>query len=365
MNILFFTRCMGSGGTEKVILQLCKALIGEGHRVIVCAASGNGVEDLKENKIRYYEIPDIQKKSMAVFIRTIHILLNIIKREKVTVVHTHHRMAAFYLYLLRPFVQIKTLNTIHNTFDDKKIITRILFNNTYNIAVGDSVKKNMVIDYKIKENHITVIHNAIDDKVVETENLEWLSNLRKENFVVGNIGRVNEQKGFDYYIDAALAIKKQGLPIKFLIIGDGVMLHSMKKKVEENDLEESVIFTGFQKNILNIIRQLDLVVLSSLWEGFPLTPIETFSMKKTIVVTDVPGNIEIVENRKNGLVVEKKNGIAIANAVVELYENKDYKKRLEENAYDTYVKEYSYQAFCSKYLELYHRTEEKYEQSFS
>lgn len=210
MNILFFTRCMGSGGTEKVILQLCKALIGEGHRVIVCAASGNGVEDLKENKIRYYEIPDIQKKSMAVFIRTIHILLNIIKREK-----------------------------------------------------------------------------------------------------------------------------------------------------------ESVIFTGFQKNILNIIRQLDLVVLSSLWEGFPLTPIETFSMKKTIVVTDVPGNIEIVENRKNGLVVEKKNGIAIANAVVELYENKDYKKRLEENAYDTYVKEYSYQAFCSKYLELYHRTEEKYEQSFS
>lgn len=51
MNILMFTRCMGAGGTEKVILQLCEALNMSGNKVIVCAASGNGVEKLNEKKI--------------------------------------------------------------------------------------------------------------------------------------------------------------------------------------------------------------------------------------------------------------------------------------------------------------------------
>ena len=97
MNILMFTRCMGAGGTEKVILQLCDALNDSENKVIVCAASGNGVEKLKEKKIKYYEIPDIQNKNPGIVINVVEILLKIIDEEKIDIVHTHHRMAAFYI----------------------------------------------------------------------------------------------------------------------------------------------------------------------------------------------------------------------------------------------------------------------------
>ena len=87
MNILMFTRCMGAGGTEKVILQLCEALNMSGNKVIVCAASGNGVEKLNEKKIKYYEIPDIQSKKPTIAINVIKTILKIINDEKIDIVH--------------------------------------------------------------------------------------------------------------------------------------------------------------------------------------------------------------------------------------------------------------------------------------
>ena len=64
---------------------------------------------------------------------------------------------------------------------------------------------------------------------------------------------------------------------------------------------------GYRSDVQNLISQLDLGVLSSLWEGLPFTPIEVFSMEKTIVATDVDGTSEIVKDMENGLLISSKN----------------------------------------------------------
>lgn len=143
----------------------------------------------------------------------------------------------------------------------------------------------------------------------------------KEFFLVGNIGRINTQKGFECYVQAADRVKKMGYPIKFFIIGDGVLRKKIEDIVTQRNLSDIVIFTGFQKNILNVIDKLDLMVLSSLWEGFPLTPIETFSMGKTIVATDVPGTVEIVQDDINGIIVPINSDKAIAEGIVRLFKD--------------------------------------------
>ena len=79
-------------------------------------------------------------------------------------------------------------------------------------------------------------------------------------FVIGNIGRINKQKGFEYYIKAANIIKKHNLRAVFLIIGDGILRKQVERLVCDMELTDIVYFYGYSNNIQSLIRQLDLVV---------------------------------------------------------------------------------------------------------
>ena len=119
-NILFFTRTMKLGGTENVILQLCEILKPVVNNIVVCSCGGINVKKLASMGIKHYEIPDIEEKSLNVIIKTMRQLNQVVKTEKITAIHTHHRMAAFYVYITRLYKRCKFINTSHNTFKNKK-----------------------------------------------------------------------------------------------------------------------------------------------------------------------------------------------------------------------------------------------------
>lgn len=352
-RILLFTRVMGSGGTETVILQLTQLFQEAGCYVCVCAADGPGMDKLRQSNVPVHVIPDMQSKDPMTMGKILSTVSGILRREQINVVHTHHRMAAFYARLLRPFHKFTFLNNIHNTFEDKRALTRFAFEKACNVAVGQAVMDNMVGHYQLSDRCVRVIYNAVKAPVVSDTPDPLISSLRQQNrFIVGNVGRVDTQKGFEYYIGAAKLCKQQGLPIAFLIVGEGVRMAEMQALVKTEDLEDTVYFLGYRTDVANVIAQTDVMVLSSLWEGFPLTPIEVFSVKKTIVATDVPGTMEIVKDGENGLIVPMKDPQAIAAGVRRLYEDAQLRKKLEENALRTYEDKFSYEIFCRNYLTL-------------
>lgn len=352
-RILLFTRCMGSGGTETVIIQLAQAYRDAGHFVCVCAEDGPGMDKLRAMDVPVYEIPDMQSKRPGVMVTILRTVSRLLKQERIDVVHTHHRMAAFYTRLLRPFGKFAFLNNVHNTFEDKHALTKFALEKAQNIAVGQAVMDNMVKDYGLPESCVQVIYNAVQAPVVSDTPDPLIRKLREQGkFIVGNMGRVNTQKGFEYYIAAAKLCKEQNLPMAFLIVGDGVRYEEMVELVRSEGLEDTVHFMGFRTDAANVIAQTDLMVLSSLWEGFPLTPIEVFSVKKTIVATDVPGTMEIVQDGENGLIVPMKDPAALAAGIRRLYEDETLRQQLEENALKTYEEKFSYEKFCENYLEL-------------
>lgn len=352
-RILLFTRCMGSGGTETVIVQLAEAYRDAGFHVCVCAEDGPGADRIRDLNIPFYSIPDIQNKHPGVMLKVMASLCTIIRREKINVVHTHHRMAAFYARLLKIFFRFLFLNNVHNTFTDKKCLTRFALGGAVNIAVGSAVKENMVRDYGIPESRVRVIYNAVKAPAPLAQADPLLAGLRKEGrFLVGNVGRINTQKGFEYYIEAAKLLKSENLPITCLIIGEGVLENHIKEKVRDENLEDTVIFTGFRTDVTDVMAQCDLIVLSSLWEGFPLTPIEAFSVGRTIVATDVPGTMEIVQNGANGLIVPMKDPQALADGMKRLYSEPALRNQLEAGALQTYREKFSYESFRDNYLWL-------------
>lgn len=353
-NVLMVVRTMGLGGTENVVLQLCNILKPYVNKIVVCSSGGCNVSKLSEVGIKHYLVPDITEKNLKSFITIYRSLNTIIDNEKITIVHTHHRMAAFYTELLYRKKNIKFLSTAHNTFYDKKLFTKFSYKHSKIIACGEMVKKNLVDFYGLPSQQIKVIHNAVEpfDGNIEIDPL--LDELKKKNkILVGNVGRLSEQKGMEYFIQSLPEVLQSCPNVMYIIIGDGEDRKKLHNLVNELCLNDNVIFLGYRNDIRNVMSQLDFIVLSSLWEGLPLTPIEAFSVKKTVIGTAVDGTVEIIKDNENGFLIEPKNPAMIAKKVVDLCKDEKLKCNLEENAYSTFINEFSIDEFENKILKFY------------
>lgn len=351
-NILYIARAPIHGGTENVVLQLCEIFQPLVNKIVVCAGSGFNQEILNEMGIKFYEIPDLENKNPWNIIKISAKLKHIVKVENITVIHTHHRMAAFYVALLRLYKKCAFINTSHNTFYNKVKLTHFAYKHAHLIACGQMVKKNLVNEFSLQ--NVTVIHNAVKPfkgPVVEEPILKKFHN--QGYFLVGNVGRLTKQKGFKYFIESMPLVLKQHPKTKFVIIGSGELEDNLKKEAQELGVTKNIIWLGYRKDVQNLMSQLDLIVLSSLWEGLPLTPIEAFSVGKAVVATAVDGTVEEVKDGINGYLVSGKNSEMLAKRIIKAMTN----NKLDYYAKKTYMKIFTFKIFSKAYINFYKSVE--------
>lgn len=352
-NVLFIVRTMGLGGTENVVLQLCEILSDKANKIVVCSSGGVHEKKLQEMGIKHYLIPDIASKNPMDMLKSCRSIKSIIDKEQITIVHSHHRMAAFYAELVAPKSAVKVANA-HNTFTDKKKLTQLAYRNTKVIAVGEMVKKNLAEYFGIPKEQICVIHNAVkpfDGNVVPVEALS--QERTKGNVLIGNIGRLSEQKGMTYFIEAAEITAKTHPEARFIIVGDGEERKKLYAQVKAKSLQDRVVFLGYRNDIQNVMSQLDFVVLSSLWEGLPLTPIEAYSVGKTVIGTAVDGTPEIIRDGVDGYLVEPRNPMQLAEKMNELIENPEMWENMGIQAIKRYQDEFSFEKLSERYIAFY------------
>lgn len=357
-NILFFSRTMGMGGTSNVMLALCEILKPLVNKIVVCSRGGVMTEKLDEMGIQHYTIGDIGVKKPQTMLSILKKVKTIIRDEQITLVHTHHRMAALYtrLALGRKIGRIAFLNTSHNTFSDNRPLTRFAYKKAGLIACGEMVKRNLVDFYGLPDSQVKVIHNAIRPFEGELIPDPTVTRLHDEGcFVVANVGRLAEQKGMEYYIDSIPTVLESAPNTRFLVIGSGEDEEKLKIRVKEQQIEDYVHFMGYRTDVQNLLAQTDLVVLSSLWEGLPLTPIEAFSVGKTIVATAVDGTPEVVHDTENGLLIPARDAQAIAEKVCYMIAHPEERSAMEKGAKETFEKDFSFARFTERYVEYYKR----------
>lgn len=351
MKVLHVSRTMGQGGAEKIVYQLCHDNTKFEQAVISCG--GVYVKELEKIGIRHYEMPDIDKKNPYVMLKCFLVLRSVIKKEHIDILHAHHRMAAFYGRIVSFFIGTKCVYTAHNAIENKKWLMRFSLKKSGIVAVGDEVRQNLINYYGISQERIKVIYNSV--KVEKTGETNGFLSEKKifGNILIGNIGRLTEQKGMDVFIYAIKKVVNKHPNVVGVIIGDGEERVRLEKLTKELGMTNHITFLGYQKNILNLMGQLDFVVLSSRGEGLPLTPIETFSQGKTIIASDVTGSREVVANGINGLTFQKDDTYQLADKIVKLIEDKKLLKQLEKGALETYQKKYDYKKFIKEYQNVY------------
>ena len=345
-NILHISRTMDIGGAERIVYQLSSDLKDEFDSVHVASTGGIWESNLAAKGIQHHKIIDIDSKNPLTVLKLLYSIRQIIKNNEITIVHTHHRMAAFYIRLLK-FVcpKLTHVYTAHNVFKDKLPLYRFALGNAKSVAVGEAVNKNLKEDVGITDSR--VIYNGVVLKETDDQVDEIIS---YSGIKLGCIARLSEQKGLTYLLDAMSLLTVKD--IRLFIVGDGELRNELENKVKELDLQDSVTFLGYRKDIVECINSFDFCVLPSVFEGFGLVAIEAFMNSKTLVATDIPGLNEVVTN-KNGILVPAKDPAALASAIDKLAMDATLRQELASQAKKDYENKFSYPLFLENYRELY------------
>ena len=126
------------------------------------------------------------------------------------------------------------------------------------------------------------------------------------------------------------------------------------KIVSKGSHKDKVHFLGFRKNVLNIVSSCNVFALSSIkGESITKSVIEAMSLGVPAIITDIPGNVELVEHGKSGLVVPSKDHISLGKAILQVYEDKALCEKLGVGAKEWIATELNYKKTIQKTKKMY------------
>jgi len=202
------------------------------------------------------------------------------------------------------------------------------------VAVSDSAKEIFLETFPYFHNKISILYDINDPKFIN--NMANIGEDYHDNFDgyrILTIGRLAHQKGYDFALNACLKLKEEGINFKWYVLGIGPLMQEVKKSIIEKDLTDYFILLGVTENPYRLIKNSDIYVQTSRFEGFGLAIAEARMLNIPVVTTRFDAVYSQMVDRKNGLVVDM-DANAIAEGILTLIQN----HHLRENII-TYLKQ--------------------------
>ena len=211
------------------------------------------------------------------------------------------------------------------------------------VVISDYERK--TTPFFIPQNKIRKIVNGIDtrqcERILKEQPIKRKDVGIPENaFVIGLVARISIQKGQDLFVKVSEWIIKKMPETYFMIVGGKSDDISIEKMIRNSGLSERVIITGVVSDAIRYASLFDVAVLTSRWEGFGLVLPEYMIAQKPVVAFDVDAVSEIVLDGKTGILVDKEDCEGMADAIVELYLNKEKAHMLAQAGYNRAKKEF-------------------------
>ena len=201
-----------------------------------------------------------------------------------------------------------------------------------------------------------MIPNGVDIKEYEPmpkDKLREKYGFSQDEQIIISTSRLTPKNGIDYLIKAVSVLKKPD--IKLLILGDGDQRPELEALIRDLKLEEIVKLLGYipRKKVIEYLNIADVFAKPSIDEGFGISFIEAMACKIPIIGTNVGGIPDIIEDGVNGFMVSPKNVDELSNAIMNLLEDEDLKKRVAEASYKTVKEKFSWEIVLKKIDKLY------------
>lgn len=175
---------------------------------------------------------------------------------------------------------------------------------------------------------VTEKYNPPDAEEIDKIRTAFMMNGR---FTVSNFSRLHEEKGHRYLIEAAALLKDKIPDLLILIVGEGPERKNLENQIRRLNLQDIVKLIGWRHDAMTIMAAADAVVQSTLQEAFSQVMVESLWMSKPLIITDVSGVADIIQNEENGIIVPKADQTALAEAIEKISLNKFLRDEIARN----------------------------------
>ena len=363
IKLCFLINCFTMGGAQAFLYNLVKNLDNDIFDIYIIGIKNIGPfkEKFKNLSVNTYTLNVTNIYDLHSFLRLFR-LLKIINPD---ILHTNLFYSHIMGRLVSIFFDFKVIGTIHNTLHYNlfmKLLLKITdFLNDYNIAICKKVKE-VLLEKKIsKPNKIKVIYNSVvydryQNELDLTEIDKYKNDLALKNNdkVLISIGRLEKPKGYLNLIKSIKILDNKYDNYKLLIIGKGNLYQAIKKEISKNNLEQKIKLLSEREDIEKLLKISDIYIMSSLWEGLPISLLEAMASGLPVITTDVGGINEVIDNNRNGLLVEPGNIEKLAYEIENILQSDNEKlTKMGLNAKNTIKKYFSLKDQIKKYETLY------------
>ena len=303
-TICFFNSNKAWGGGEKWHLTTCKEFQRRGFNTILVAnehskIAQQGVEE-GQNVYRFKvgNLSFLNPIKILVFFiffrskRVDAVIMNLPSDLKIAGIAA--KLAGVKKIIYRRGMPHPLRNTFLNRFLFTKILTHVVVNSQ---EIGRSLKQGN--ETWFPDDKLVLIYNGVDTSR-PVDRSRKIYEKQSNEIVIGNAGRLTEQKGQKYLIELAKLLKADGVHFKLLIAGEGELRGALLEMIQKSGLTDQIELLGHVSDMPGFFNSLDVFVFTSLYEGSANTLIETLQFGVPTVAWDVSSNPEIIENGKNG-----------------------------------------------------------------
>lgn len=294
ISVLHILSNINKNGPAFVVNDLAMGLKKNNVQVTIASSGGLLGEDLEREGIKTYNIPIYRSKKSKIsyshryainFLKSIYLLIRIIKDNKINIIHAHQPIPIFLGLIVSKISKIPLVTTAHNIYNPRSLKDKMYTKGIRIVAVSDRVRKHLLEDFKVNTEKVVTVQNGINLlRINSTKDRELLSirseyNIDTDTIIVGVIAGLRKQKALDDLIMAASIVCKKLRNVKFIIVGEGELKEQLTSLVMRLGLEEDIIFTGFRDDVYDILTQIDIFCLSSIYEGLPISLLEALGKK--------------------------------------------------------------------------------------
>lgn len=350
------------GGAQQLLFDICNQLPPEFNTtVFYMYGEGTYEGDFKSHGV---EVIDISARSNY-DVQAFRQFVSNLREQQPDILHTNSTISGVWGRVAGTLAGVPNIVSVeHNVHDSYRPFARHANGITLpltDVAVGvsQSVTDSMFKPRLLNASGVDrlTIYNGVDIKRIEdsfadsAEVFTEETGLDPETPIVGTVGRLCDQKGFDVLLEAFQTIKSQVANAQLVIVGGGPARGNLESQAESLGIAENVVFTGFVDSVFPLLPQFTIATFPSRWEGFGLAPAEAMVASRPIVASDIPAFREVIGDA--GILVPPQNPTALGSAIGSLLKHDQRQTELGEKGYKRVVDRFSIDRTVQEYISLY------------
>lgn len=374
MNVLHLIDNFEQGGTERQAVQLVRMLAGSGrYRVHLACFEGSGVLRAEVERLNLGEIPEYPLKSFydRNFVSQLRRFTRHLRRCDVRIVHAHgfytNTFGMLGAALARVPARIASRRETEGfrTPAQQRVERQVTFRLAHAVVANADAIRNQLVREGVPAAKVFTVHNGLDTarvapRMTRAEALAHFRLPREGRRFVTIVANINHPvKDHATFLRAARRVREEVADAAFIIAGEGRLADEYRALAEGLGIGAEVFFTGRCERVGDLLSVSDVCVLSSTAEGFSNSILEYMAAALPVVVTDVGGAREAVEEGETGHIVAPGDDAAMAARIIDLLRDPERARRMGERGRRVVVEKFSCEAQLARIEALYEMLLEK------